>query len=632
MAKLEIDNMEYSSDILTQDAYVTSDAVNLVAYSESTIKTQGDYSLKAIASTSALSAMFTKSFSPTNDLTNVKDLKFDIRSSRTGSNIKLELYSGSNPTGGTITNDEYDTETGLILHYKLNDNDSNTLVTDSSPSNNTGTSMDNTDVMTVPGKINSALNFGALGVINPVTLTNRIVFGDYATVNCWVYNYSMFSSFAGNSDQGVARYLYWYSDGNIYLGSNTFPEQVNWPAIDFTGWHMITIIKNQNIVELLIDKVSQGQRILTTLADITQVGAGFTDWMHNCALDDFRVYNRILTNKEISVLYTGTESSVNNPASNTIHTFTSDGIFLTSNDLTSDVLVVAGGGGGGAGASSPGNGGGGGAGGLIYDEGYTIPAGRYTVQVGDGGNPSSDGEDSSINDLVAIGGGTGGIYAGGGGANGGSGGGAGQSPYNGIGLGTLGQGNDGGGANLNNYGGGGGGGAGEVGHDPINVNGFYENGGAGGDGLEINITGIPTYYAGGGGGSTHGSGDTQSIGGLGGGGRGSFNGGATAGVNGLGGGGGSGGEYYEGMAGGSGIVIIKYPISVPLLVAEITPNIIIADQWQTVRWNISDIPNIDKNNITSLKITIVNADVENTFYIDNFNIFPQTYDVVGVIE
>jgi hypothetical protein len=68
------------------------------------------------------------------------------------------------------------------------------------------------------------------------------------------------------------------------------------------------------------------------------------------------------------------------------------------------------------------------------------------------------------------------------------------------------------------------------------------------------------------------------------------------------------------------------------LVTEITPNILVADEWQKIRWNISNISNENKNNVNIFKITILDDDVENTFYIDNFNIFPQTYDVIGVID
>lgn len=50
---------------------------------------------------------------------------------------------------------------------------------------------------------------------------------------------------------------------------------------------------------------------------------------------------------------------------------------------------------------------------------------------------------------------------------------------------------------------------------------------------------------------------------------------------------------------------------------EITPAIVAADTWQTVVWDISAVANANKDAIDSIIVTIVNADAENTFYIDN---------------
>jgi hypothetical protein len=75
-------------------------AGNLTSYSESTIKTQGSYSLKGVASiTDSLNKTLTKTFATNQNLTGVKNLKFDIRASRTGSNIKIGIHD----TGGTTT-------------------------------------------------------------------------------------------------------------------------------------------------------------------------------------------------------------------------------------------------------------------------------------------------------------------------------------------------------------------------------------------------------------------------------------------------------------------------------------------------------------------------------------------------
>lgn len=72
---------------------------DLQAFSESSIKTQGSYSLKGVATTSALNKTLTRTIGSPIDLTGVDILKFDIRSTRTGSNIKIGIHD----SGGTTT-------------------------------------------------------------------------------------------------------------------------------------------------------------------------------------------------------------------------------------------------------------------------------------------------------------------------------------------------------------------------------------------------------------------------------------------------------------------------------------------------------------------------------------------------
>lgn len=259
------------------------------------------------------------------------------------------------------------------------------------------------------------------------------------------------------------------------------------------------------------------------------------------------------------------------------HTYTSSGSFTPLQGLTADVLVVAGGGGAGfAGA--------GGAGGLLAFTSQSLSAISYNCTIGGGGggasgNPcvgSTNGVDSQFGSLtLVIGGGAGGVESGTrSGNSGGSGGGAGAAAglFGGVGgAKTTGQGNDG--ASDNNVGGsypgGGGGGASAAGSVPPNST----TGGNGGNGLTnalINTIGAATglgqlssgnyYFAGGGGAGVFStSGATYGSAGLGGGGAGGFNG--TAGTTNSGGGGGGSGSRNTGAAGGSGIIVVRYPIA-----------------------------------------------------------------------
>lgn len=275
--------------------------------------------------------------------------------------------------------------------------------------------------------------------------------------------------------------------------------------------------------------------------------------------------------------------SVTNADGYKIHTFTGTGSFTVSAaspGATCEMLIVAGGGGGGGSTA-----GGGGAGGLIYNPKVPLSTGSYTITVGGGGSGTqradqgapvnTSGGNSSALGYTAFGGGagfSGSAYAASKPAqNGGSGGGGGY--YSGNlapngqgtrGFGVQGQGNDGGfGDPVSEWGGGGGGGAGAEGvRQGDGTSQSYPSRRQGGDGLQYDISGTPTYYAGGGGGGVNDA-SAHSLGGLGGGGKG---GSGTPNVAEPGsvntGGGGGGGGYYQygpgGAAGGSGIVIIRY--------------------------------------------------------------------------
>lgn len=266
-----------------------------------------------------------------------------------------------------------------------------------------------------------------------------------------------------------------------------------------------------------------------------------------------------------------------------IHTFNTIGTstFTINSSATLDILIVGGGGGGGSSAGNNSSHGAGGGGGVVYKTNYSIASGSYTIVVGDGGlgnvSPSNangqNGQNSSFGTLVALGGGggCGGNYNERRGNDGGSGGGS-QHTTNttytpgGTGLqpnsASGGFGNPGGRAPESNvggpnWGGGGGGGAGGAGG-----NGTPQIGGAGGVGIQLDITGTPTFYAGGGGGGAYdapANGGSVGAGGTGGGGPGGFlNNPAPAGSPNTGGGGGGCGYQATGGKGGSGIVIVRY--------------------------------------------------------------------------
>lgn len=267
-----------------------------------------------------------------------------------------------------------------------------------------------------------------------------------------------------------------------------------------------------------------------------------------------------------------------------IHTFTSSGTitFTTAGEV--EYLVIAGGGGGGCQM-----GGGGGAGGYRSSIGsessgggastqslLTVSATSYSVTVGAGGagSPSggsasrplaSSGSNSVFSTITSTGGGGGASYRTNGngmaGASGGSGGG-GAVWYGMGGSGTSGQGYAGGQGGDDNGGnlevGGGGGGAGGNGRSYNYTTGQQGDGGAP---ITSSATGTAVARAGGGGGASHNG--VKGDGGGGGAGNGSLGSGVQGGdaTANTGSGGGGAGEYNaRGGNGGSGIVIIRYPL------------------------------------------------------------------------
>jgi len=275
----------------------------------------------------------------------------------------------------------------------------------------------------------------------------------------------------------------------------------------------------------------------------------------------FIIFTLLLIAPSVSVASGGTitytDSSGLNPRSSpayvggyVVETFNSSGSFVINTILSNVEYLVVGGGGGGGGGFGISSGGG--AGGLLSGTIVSLPVGVYPITIGSGGVITNNGENSSALGFVTNGGGAGGGSSAA--LSGGSGGGGG--PYVGYstpGTGIAGQGNSGGtgatGMGVNGCAGGGG--AGGAGSNAKWIGGT----GIGGLGLASSISGILTYYAGGGGGCSY-------QGGIGGGGS-----GATPGVNGTGGGGAS------LTSGGSGIVIIRYRYSIDLGTINVSSNL-----------------------------------------------------------
>lgn len=278
-----------------------------------------------------------------------------------------------------------------------------------------------------------------------------------------------------------------------------------------------------------------------------------------------------------------------------VHTFLSSNNFTVSSISNNPVydtieyLVVAGGGPGTGSTTGGRSGGGGGAGGLILANVTLIDTNGLFVVVGGAGSNSTIFANStpSFTAINAVRGGAGGIRAAGGtggnGKPGGSGGGGssqdiGDAAVLAGGLQWGQQGNEGGWAFSGPSGAGAGGGGG---YSSRGSNSSGLVGGAGGFGANVNITGIFTVYSQGG----NGGNATSSSPGI----NGSVN-------TGQGGSGGGGAAFTDDTLGGSGIVIIRYPV-----VPEIQPKI---SRVANISSNLSSVTTGD---IVEFTITTANA-------------------------
>jgi len=332
---------------------------------------------------------------------------------------------------------------------------------------------------------------------------------------------------------------------------------------------------------------------------------------------------------------------------------------LIDNISSAEALIVAGGGGGGSDM-----GGGGGGGGVItgtYSFGDTtidikVGAGGSGAPAGQGQVAGSNGSNSTLAELVAIGGGGGASNhdgssnpAGNGGSGGGASGGA-QSPNGGsgggggygggkAGTGTVGQGNKGSFGIWAWYPGGGGG-AGAAGST---------NPAHGGSGIANDILGVSYYWGGGGGGAGYSNiGGNGGIGGGGGGAVGTTTGGAgynngsaggggctncwaqTPGGNGgtnTGGGGGGGSHYNsnnKGGDGGSGIVALKYKTESFLTLSAEKGNVKLPSDLRIT--NLNSFKIIQKTNTPNITFTNLNL-INSSFELKNQNLKVSTLSV-----
>ncbi len=177
--------------------FVEVSSAIITPYSESSIKEEGNYALKCVATTDALNKKLVCALSNTVDLSNLSSVTFRIRSSRTGSNIKIGLRHDG---GG---NDSY---TKLLITF----NETDAAFTDTS---SIAHSISNSGVAySANGKFAGAGDFGSNDTLTLTSITDCNQNGQW-TEDFW---------FSPNSSTPEANGLFFLKNiaNNLYLRRN----------------------------------------------------------------------------------------------------------------------------------------------------------------------------------------------------------------------------------------------------------------------------------------------------------------------------------------------------------------------------------------------------------------------------
>ena len=303
--------------------------------------------------------------------------------------------------------------------------------------------------------------------------TSSIAFSqDVMTICFWAYVTGTGVSQIISTQSGANGWMFQVDGSNNfkYFISNTqgvvfaFGTEGN-PV--YNSWFHVVVILSQNTNNQYIYingklkstiATTYTSNVSSTLRIGAQVGTASYYMKNDSKVDDIRIYNRVLTQDEVSYIYNYNNENLdiyNNrgllTTSSSVVRVYDDGIALKPNEVVQptatiihngvtvqptpidgtdyvyaaftsttgtnsiefdqntvcDILVVAGGGRGGNGL-----GGGGGGGGVVHITNVTAPSGTYNVVVGAGGTQSNgNGGDSSFGTLLAKGGGYGGIYS-----------------------------------------------------------------------------------------------------------------------------------------------------------------------------------------------------------------------------
>ena len=204
---------------------------------------------------------------------------------------------------------------GIIAHYKMNDNTTNTNVIDSK-SGNTGTATQNTSLMSATGKISNALSFNGTsdyiniptGLLNNTTsfsLCGWIKFETNLTVHSRTFAMSDYGSnegvITGRISESDATYPKQFT---LYLGNTRYTFN---KVLENNIWYHIVLTHSGTTSKLYVNGVLEETKTTKSFTPavtypIDRIGAEDVKY-HKGQMDDLRVYDRELSVSEIKTIY-----------------------------------------------------------------------------------------------------------------------------------------------------------------------------------------------------------------------------------------------------------------------------------------------------------------------------------------
>jgi len=216
---------------------------------------------------------------------------------------------------------------GIVAHYKMNDNAADTIVTDSMGSYNSVWQHGNTSTASVAGKINTALNFdGSNDYSNGGTTLGNALGGAVSgfSVALWFKsdssgdNAGLFYLGSFSGAQGEFSMHYYANNLQAYTNGNS---RATIAFTDTTSWHhLVMTFDNAPATKNICFYLDNGPAVNgndTTALNFTGLktilgGYYSSGYVWDGIIDDIRVYNTVLSAGDVSVIYnggTGTETS-----------------------------------------------------------------------------------------------------------------------------------------------------------------------------------------------------------------------------------------------------------------------------------------------------------------------------------